>query len=320
MDMRIKAIIAAILAMLLLSGCSYAPGFAGLSFWEMPVSVPDLPIEEYHSSNVLAAEDKVRDPIPDPKVDLDDLPVRQDSDIVRVRDYIPDILVDLRYATSDNFTQKTVYEFTDLYLRYGTVVKLMQAQQELRTQGVRLKVWDGFRPVSAQNDLWAAYPNPVYVENPETGYSHHSYGGSIDVTLVDVQGYELTMPSKFDDFTSKADRDFSDCTELASQNATLLQTVMEKYGFVADEKEWWHFTDENEFPLDDCFDPAVISQWYAVCNEYINIRSAADVNAESIGKVPANARFTLLGWSGRFAFIEFQGLRGYVNADYIDEV
>jgi hypothetical protein len=213
-----------------------------------------------------------------------------------------------------------VYEFTDLYLRYGTVVKLMQAQQELRTQGVRLKVWDGFRPVSAQNDLWAAYPNPVYVENPETGYSHHSYGGSIDVTLVDVQGYELTMPSKFDDFTSKADRDFSDCTELAAQNATLLQTVMEKYGFVADEKEWWHFTDENEFPLDDCFDPAVISQWYAVCNEYINMRIQPNVSAAVITTIKDNEQFVVMGFVDGFAFIDYQGIRGYVNADYMSRV
>lgn len=318
--MRIKAFVAVFMTILLLTGCSYAPGISGFSFWEMPDHVPDLPIEEYHASNVLAAEDKVREPIPDPKVKLDELPVRQDTDLVLVKDYIPDIDVDLQYATAGNFTKKQVYEFTDLYLRYGTVIKLMLAQQELRTYGLRLKVWDGFRPVSAQYDLWIAYPNPVYVVNPENGFSDHSKGGSLDVTLVDELGYELEMPSQYDDFTSKADRNYSDCSEKAAENAALLQAVMEKYGFAGDEKEWWHFVDRTEYPVEECFDPGLISQWYAVCNEYINLRTAPDVNAESIDQIPANARFTLLGWSGRFAYVEFQGLRGYVNADYIDEV
>lgn len=318
--MKFKALIAVFMTLFLLTGCSYAPGFTGLSFWEMPEQVPDLPIEEYHASNVLAAEDKEREPIPDPKVKLDKLPVRQDADIVFVEDYIPDLKVDLRYATSSNFTKQVIYEFSDLYLRYGTVVKLMLVQQELRTYGLRLKVWDGFRPVSAQYDLWMAYPNPVYVANPENGYSDHSRGNTIDVTLVDALGYELEMPSQYDDFTSRADRDYSDCTEIAAQNAALLQSVMEKYGFVPYENEWWHFTDRSEYEVEECFDPAVISQWYAVCNEYINLRSEPDVNSESIDQIPANARFTLLGWSGRFAYVEFEGVRGYVNADYIDEV
>lgn len=318
--MKFKAFLAIIMALLLLSGCSYAPGFTGLSFWEMPDKVPDLPIPEYHSSNVLAAEDKERDPIPDPKVKLDKLPVRQDPDIVLVKDYIPDLDIDLRYATSNNFTKKSVYEFSDLYLRYGTVVKLMLVQQELRTYGLRLKVWDGFRPVSAQYDLWMVYPNPVYVANPENGYSDHSRGNTIDVTLVDALGYELEMPSPYDDFSSKADRDYSDCTENAAKNAALLQSVMEKYGFEPYENEWWHFVDKTEYEVEECFDPALISQWYAVCNEYINLRSEPDVNSEAIDQIPANARFTLLGWSGRFAYVEFEGVRGYVNADYIDEV
>lgn len=318
--MKLRSLLVIFMTLLLLTGCSYAPGYSGLAFWEMPEKVPELPLAEYHASNALSAENKVRDPIPDPKVKLDNLPVRQDTDLVLVKDYIPDLDINLRYATADNFTKKVVYEFSDLYLRYGTVVKLMQVQQELRTQGLRLKVWDGFRPVSAQYDLWIAYPNPVYVANPENGYSDHSRGNTIDVTLVDALGYELEMPSQYDDFTSKADRDYSDCTEIAAKNAQLLQSIMEKYGFVPYEDEWWHFSDETEYPVEEVFDPAVISQWYAVCNEYINIRVLPDVNADAIGRIPADGRFILLGWSGRFAYVEFQGLRGYVNADFIDEV
>ncbi len=316
--MKLRQALVIFMALLLLSGCSYAPGYTGYTFWEMPEHVPDLPLPEYHSSNALAAENKVRDPIADPKVKLDSLPVRKDTDLVLVKDYIPDIVVELRYATPNNFTTKTIYEFKDLYLRYGTVVKLMGVQQELRKQGLLLKIWDGFRPVSAQYDLWTAYPNPVYVANPANGFSDHSRGDTLDVTLVDAKGYELEMPSRFDDFSTKADRDYSDCTENAAKNATLLQSVMDRHGFDACQQEWWHFSDRVEYEVEECFDPGVISQWYAVCNEYINIRVEPDVKADAIGQIPKDARFTLLGWSGEFAYVEFQGTRGYVNSDYMD--
>ncbi len=318
--MKLKALIAIFIALLLLGGCTYAPGYSGYAFWEMPEWVPELPLPEYHSSNALSAANKEREPIPDPKVKLDSLPTRRDSDIVRVKDYIPDLQVELRYATPDNFTKKTIYEFTDLYLRYGTVVKLMSVQQELRKQGLLLKVWDGFRPVSAQYDLWTAYPNPVYVANPVNGYSDHSRGSTLDVTLVDALGYELEMPSRFDDFTAKADRDYSDCTENAANNAKLLQTVMEKYGFAGYDQEWWHYSDTVEYDVEGVFDPGEISQWYAVCNEYINIRTEPNAESDSIGRIPKDGRFTLLGWSGDFAYVEFQGTRGYVNSYYMDRV
>ncbi len=318
--MKIKSFLAILMTLLVLTGCSYAPGYTGFTFWEMPDHVPDLPLPEYHSTNALVSQNKEREPIPDPKLKLEKLPVRENSDIVLVDDYIPDLVVDLRYATAENFTNKKVYEFKDLYLRYGTIVKLMQVQQELRKHGLLLKVWDGFRPVSAQYALWAAYPNPVYVANPNNGYSDHSRGNTVDVTLVDVNGYELEMPSRYDDFTSKADREYSDCSADAAENATFLQTVMEKYGFVAYPDEWWHFTDETEYEVEEIIDPAIISKWYAVCNEYINIRSEPNVSAEAIGRIPADGRFLLLGWSDRFAYVDFEGVRGYVNADYIAKV
>lgn len=96
-------------------------------------------------------------------------PEPADEDFVRVGDYIPDIVVELKYATADNFTGQVIYDFSDAYLRYGTVKKLMNVQQALREQGLSLKIWDGFRPPAAQFRLWEICPDPTYVADPNNG-------------------------------------------------------------------------------------------------------------------------------------------------------
>jgi len=179
----------------------------------------------------------------------------RDEDFVRILDYIPSAVQDLRYATEHNFTGKQIYEFYEAYLRWGTVKKLMLAAEELEQQGLYLKIWDGFRPVSAQFTLWEVYPDPAYVANPEKGYSSHSRGNTIDLTLVDENGQELEMPTGFDDFSAKANRDYSDCTETAAANARLLEETMEKYGFSGYYGEWWHFSDTQSYPVETEFQP-----------------------------------------------------------------
>lgn len=151
----------------------------------------------------------------------------QDSDFVRVRDYIPDIQEDLIYATADNFTGAVIYPFQEVYLRYGTVKKLAAVQEELRTLNLGLRIWDGFRPVSAQFRLWEIYPNDTYVANPNVGFSNHSRGNAVDLTLVDAEGMLLEMPTAFDDFSGMADRDYSEIPPVPRSNAELLETVME---------------------------------------------------------------------------------------------
>lgn len=318
--MKIKALFALVLALILLTGCCYSPGRKVDAFWDMPEEVPPLPLEEYHASAQLAANDAQRDPIPAPKVDLDKLPKREKTDLVRVADYIPDIVVELKYAGTHNLTGTKIYEFEDVYLRYGTVVKLMAVQENLRREGLLLKIWDGFRPTAAQHELWRVYPNPVYVQDPAKGHSEYSRGNTLAVTLVDAQGRQLQMPSDFDDSTSKADTNYTDCTDAVAANAILLQSAMTAGGFNGYEKQWWRFTDKDGYEVEQYFDPSVISTWWADCNEFINIRQTPDVNGRSIGHIPADEEFTLLGWADRFAYVEYEGVRGFVNADYIRQV
>lgn len=313
---------------LALSGCCYAPGNERASFIEQWLKLPELPMEDYQSKKEQNPDETVDPSAPTedgvaiavPVINLEDMPDREPGDFVKVKDYIPDIVVELKYATSGNFTNSVIYDFTDAYLRYSTVLKLMDVQAELREQGMRLKIWDAFRPLEVQEKLWNAKPDPKYVSNPWNGTNSHSRGHTLDITLVNADGKELEMPTGFDEFSTYADRDYSDCTDAAAKNAQLLQDVMEKHGFTGLQSEWWHFSEKANYEIEKIFHPGVISLWRAECNEYINLRVSPKVSAEVITTIPDNDQFSVLGWIDGFAFIEYKEIRGYVNADYISRV
>lgn len=177
------------------------------------------------------------------------------ADFVRVLDYIPAARQELRYATRENFTGEVIYDFQDAYLRYGTVKKLMAVSADLEEMGMYLKIWDAFRPVSAQFTLWEVYPDAAYVANPNTGFSSHSRGNTVDVTIVDAEGNEFSMPTGFDDFSARADRNYSDCSEEERNNAVILELIMEKHGFSSYAAEWWHYSDTDSYPVEEVFRP-----------------------------------------------------------------
>lgn len=182
------------------------------------------------------------------------IPVSDDV-FVRVLDYIPTATQELMYATGNNFTGQVIYDFEDAYLRWGTVKKLMQVSADLAELGLYIKIWDGFRPVSAQFALWEICPDPTYVANPNKGFSSHSRGNTIDLTLTDANGQELEMPTGFDDFSPLADRNYGDCTDLAANHAELLEILMEKHGFSGYYGEWWHYSDTTSYPVEQSFEP-----------------------------------------------------------------
>ena len=178
----------------------------------------------------------------------------EDDEYVLVKKYIPDIYVELRYATENNFTGVKIYDFTEAYLRYGTVKKLAQVQKELKQQGYSLKIWDAYRPFEAQQKLWEVYPDPNYVANPANGMKKHNLGGTVDITMA-ADGSVISMPTEFDDFSLKADRDYSDIEdEEAVKNVMILQNAMENNGFTGYQGEWWDYSDTVEYEAVD-FEP-----------------------------------------------------------------
>ncbi len=173
--------------------------------------------------------------------------VPMDEDLVLVKDYIPGIVVELKYATEDNFTGTVIYDFSDAVLRYGTVKKLAEAEKAFEAMGLRIKIWDAYRPVEAQERLWEVYPDPVYVADPSNGITSHSRGDTIDCTLVYMDGSEVEMPTGFDDFSTMADRYYDDCSEEAAANVRMMEEIMYAHGFTGYEGEWWDFSDTDQY-------------------------------------------------------------------------
>lgn len=172
-----------------------------------------------------------------------------DEELIPVRLEMPEVFVELPYATKDNFFGQVMYHFTEPLLRRGTVKKLCEADRLLRDQGYALKIWDGYRPYSVQCKMWDIYPVKGYVSDPKTGYLGHSRGNTVDVTLVRIDGTDVEMPSGFDDFSERANCDFSDATPAAAENARRLEKAMLAAGFDEYFNEWWHFPDMVEYPI-----------------------------------------------------------------------
>src|SRR4051812_17533031 len=105
-----------------------------------------------------------------------------DAELVNVQRALPGVYLDIRYATTNNFTSQQLYASTNCYLRKATAEKLARVQGELRPMGLGLKVFDGYRPLSVQRKMWEVYPHEGYVANPKRG-SRHNRGAAVDLTL-----------------------------------------------------------------------------------------------------------------------------------------
>jgi zinc D-Ala-D-Ala dipeptidase len=176
----------------------------------------------------------------------------QDFDLVNVQSINPRILIDIRYATSNNFIGKPVYSCAKCFLRRKVAMKLDLIQKKLEKIGLGLKLWDGYRPLSVQKIFWETFPDERYVASPSRG-SRHNRGAAVDLTLVDKEGKELRMPTDFDDFSLKAHRDYERLPKDVLYNRLLLENIMAEQGFIPLPTEWWHFDDADgeKYPIED---------------------------------------------------------------------
>ncbi|HHW12711.1 MAG TPA: M15 family metallopeptidase [Firmicutes bacterium] len=188
---------------------------------------------------------------------------------VYVDEVIPDIVQELRYYGSNNFTGRPVagYNANRAILTVAAAQALQRVQQELKTKGLGLKIFDGYRPVRAVNDFlqWGKdprdqkmkeqyYPDLEKSELFKRGYiasrSAHSRGSTVDLTIIRLEtGEELDMGSPFDFFGPISRHNSPLITEEQAKNRRLLRDLMVKHGFVPYEEEWWHYRLKNEpFP------------------------------------------------------------------------
>jgi len=161
-------------------------------------------------------------------------------DLVDVKKLDSTIVLDIRYATENNFTGKKIYDEARFFLRKEAALKILEVQKELQRYGLSLKVFDGYRPLSVQKKFWEIMPDERYVADPKKG-SRHNRGMAVDLTLVDKEGKEIPMPTPYDDFTEKASRDYFDLPSQILINRKFLEDIMVKYGFSGFPTEWWHF-------------------------------------------------------------------------------
>jgi D-alanyl-D-alanine dipeptidase len=181
---------------------------------------------------------------------------------VYAQDVIPDLDVELRYATTNNFVGDTIdgYRANRLIITKETAAALKNIQHELQEQNLCLKVYDGYRPQRAVNHFmrWAKdltdtinkqqfYPNIekryLFQEEYIATRSGHSRGSTLDLTIIDGRTSEpLDMGSPYDFFGKESWINYDDLTETQKANRQLLQQVMLKHNFRNYAKEWWHFT------------------------------------------------------------------------------
>jgi D-alanyl-D-alanine dipeptidase len=160
--------------------------------------------------------------------------------LVDIRSVNTKIAIDMRYATENNFLKRKLYPVARCVLRGAAAQRLSQVQDDLANQGLGLKVYDCYRPLSVQKLMWEVLPNSDYVADPARG-SRHNRGAAVDITLVDRNGKELEMPTEFDNFTERAHRDYKGGNPQALKNRQRLEDAMKKYGFIPLATEWWHF-------------------------------------------------------------------------------
>ena len=166
--------------------------------------------------------------------------------LVDVRSVAPDIVCDLRYATSDNITGEPLYpRDMPCLLLASTAQKLRHAQESLRLQGYGLKIWDAWRPPEVQQTLFDHGGYTGMFTDPGIMWSRHCSGTAVDVTLVDASGHELKMPTKFDGGGPQCSYIAEVKDDEIRKRRYALQVAMMAAGFSILETEWWHFDDSD---------------------------------------------------------------------------
>jgi zinc D-Ala-D-Ala dipeptidase len=170
--------------------------------------------------------------------------------LIEIRPERHGVLLDIAYATAGNLTGRPIYARPVCYLHEAAVAKLDRAVALARGLGLRLKIFDAFRPPEAQWKLWEFLADPTFIADPRRG-SAHSRGVAVDLTLVDVAGRELDMGTGFDALTPLSCHASTEISEAAQRNRFLLLGLMTAADWDFYAYEWWHYQlfDAGLYPM-----------------------------------------------------------------------
>lgn len=170
---------------------------------------------------------------------------------VNVKDLIPDVVIDIRYNTTNNFTGQKLYSTDECFYSLSGTRVLQQIQDSLHNitsykgrifpKGLGIKIFDAYRPHTVQYLMYDIV-GPPFVANPANG-SNHNKGSAVDLTFIDMAtGEELDMGTDFDFFGPEAGHDYTGFEQEILDNRTLLKSIMQHYNFTPYSVEWWHYS------------------------------------------------------------------------------
>ncbi len=172
---------------------------------------------------------------------LESMKENTDNELINLKSFIPEIALDIRYATTNNFTKEQIYKMPRAYARKPVAEGLKKAQEEFKKSGYGIKIFDAYRPYAATVKFYEVYPDTNFVASPYRG-SRHNRACAIDMTLINLKtGKELRMPTGYDSFVKAARPTYPVTDEEIKKNRALLIDVMSKFGFRVNASEWWHF-------------------------------------------------------------------------------
>lgn len=150
-------------------------------------------------------------------------------------------ILDIKYASEDNFVKEILYECPRCILREQVAHALKEASKIFKQSGYKIVLYDCYRPSSVQKKLWEIMPNASYVTPPWEG-SMHNRGAALDISLAHENGKLLNMGTAYDFFGKEAYHDYLDHEQSILDNRKLLKETLGQFKFGSIRTEWWHYS------------------------------------------------------------------------------
>ena len=161
--------------------------------------------------------------------------------LIDIKRAVPGVVLDIRYATKNNFMEQVMYPSARALARKPVVEQLKKVQRVLRKKGYGLKIYDAYRPYTITLAFYEQASNKDFVAHPKSG-SRHNRGCAVDLSIIDLKsGKDVPMPTPYDSFSTAAAADFQELAPAVKKNRDYLIEVMHKHGFTVMYNEWWHY-------------------------------------------------------------------------------
>jgi len=165
----------------------------------------------------------------------------KDKQLINIKKAIPDVVLDIRYATKNNFMKQVMYPKAKAFARASVVAQLKTIQAELRKKGYGLKIYDAYRPYAITMAFYEKASDKAFVADPAKG-SKHNRGCAIDLSIINYKTKkEIAMPTPYDSFAPEAAAKYPNLPKNVLKNRDFLISTMQAHGFKVIPNEWWHF-------------------------------------------------------------------------------